>query len=100
MYPEIVGLGERVDSNPELAIPWWLLASYSYYHLNRSMMSDSLFDKLTAILKTIPREIIDDHAHGYLITEDGLSVGSAFDIKETDYPTIVKFSAMDILRDS
>lgn len=63
----------------------FLMSSFAYYCLNRSLMSDEQFDKLCKRLHDIYDTF--DHPHKYLISKEDLAAGTGFAIK--DYPTIV-----------
>jgi NAD-dependent DNA ligase len=67
----------------------YLMSSFAYYHLNRSLMSDDQFDKLCKRLL----EIFDsfEHQHKYLVTKEDLAAGTGFAIKE--YPIMVIHAA-------
>ena len=34
-----------------ICIPWYLIASYAYYHLDKPIISDAMFDKLAVIIR-------------------------------------------------
>lgn len=79
-----------------LAVSWWLIASYAYYMRDETLISDEFFDYLTLVIKENFDEIV--HVNKDLITEDRLSAGSAFDLRI--YPNRVMVCAeqlMDIL---
>lgn len=84
---------ELVSENINLAVPWWLMGSYTYYNLDQSLMSDSMFDYLTRLLLENYRSI--KHHHKYLVTKARLSVGSGYDIKK--YPLITVSAATGLL---
>ena len=71
----------------------WLIASYSYYHLNSPfpVMTDEEYDG-------IAKELLEswdtfEHHHKYLVSIDDLKCGSLFAVKEEYYPRIVKMCA-------
>ena len=81
---------ETFSSNQ--CVSWWLMASFVYYELGDSILSDEQFDELT--LRITNEWQFIDHPHKYLITDSHLEAGSGYDI---EYPKIVQYSAMDIL---
>lgn len=68
-----------VANKINLAVSWWLIASYAYYLLDENLISDELFDELTQVIKLNFDTI--EHVNKDLITEDRLSAGSAYDIR-------------------
>ena len=83
--------------NPNMLIPWILMASYGYYHLDRCLISDGLYDILCreALLKW--DEI--DHVHKSYLTKDHLIAGSLYTLKERDYPHLVKDTTAYLLQE-
>ncbi len=79
---------------PSQLVSWFLISSYCYYEVGRSIMSDPSFDYLVKRLK----EEWDntDHPHKELITESHLNATTGYDI---DYPTIVRMSGNELLRE-
>ena len=83
--------------NPASAISFYLAASYLYYCRDISILSDNTYDRLSKWLL----ENIDnlEHTNHNLIDKDALRAGTAFHIKESDYPLRVKISAEELARD-
>lgn len=83
---------------------WWLMSAYIYYCREdlESVLEDSQFDHLTKILmdnfdevqKLTYRTIPD------LITMERLRAGTAFDLREHDYPTITRSAAVGATMDT
>lgn len=67
-----------------VAVAWWLMASYLYYHCDVSILSDAYFDDLSEWLDRSWGDI--DHFHKHLIDREALSAGTAFYLREDDYP--------------
>ena len=83
--------------NPNMLIPWILMASYGYYFLDRPLISDGLYDTLCkeAMLKW--DEI--NHVHKQCFTKDHLIAGSLYTLKERDYPHLVKDATAYLLQE-
>jgi len=79
--------------NPNMAVPFILMASYLYYIKNDSSpLSDYDFDRLCDLARNRWASI--EHRHKHLITEDDLEAGTLFYLRDSDYPPIVKNAAM------
>lgn len=70
---------ELVKNSPRLAVSWWLMASYAYYLLDETIISDECFDYLTVLIGENYEEI--EHVNKGLVTMDRLSCGSAYDLR-------------------
>lgn len=81
-----------LEVNPNLIVPWFLMASYLYYHTNQSLLSDEYYDKLSKELLSRWDQV--EHRHKYLITKDDLIAGSLFTLKEENYPEMCKGAAL------
>lgn len=84
-----------VGDKPRLAVAWWLMASYAYYECDDPILSDAVFDELTAILASKP-ELRVEHRHGHLITDGMLATGSAVGL--TQYPSITRYCAEAMMK--
>ena len=73
----------------------YLMASYLYYHLHESVISDHEYDSLCKRLYKEYDKIT--HPHAYLFDKDDLKAGTGFAI--TEYPTITKVAAKLWLKD-
>lgn len=74
-----------------LMVPWYLMASYLYYCRDVSLLSDALYDKMCADMIEAWPEIA--HPHKHLIDLEALKAGTGFQLREDDYPQIVKCAA-------
>jgi NAD-dependent DNA ligase len=83
------------EDDCDLLVPWFLMACFAYYELGRPIMSDAEFDHLVGLLAE-HWEVID-HPHKKLIDPEIFSVGSGFAL---DYPSIVRFSTMDLVNET
>jgi hypothetical protein len=80
-----------------LLVPWYLIASYAYYHLDESFMDDSAYDALCVRLN---REwVLVQHRHKAIISRAALTATTAYNIRRKDYPTIVQVAAAKMLAD-
>lgn len=82
----------RVESDLNLGVPWYLMASYAYYELDAPFLSDAAFDKLAKHL--LRRWPLVRHRHKHLITEGDLEAGS---LLTRDFPEIVKGATLDLI---
>lgn len=82
-----------IADSPNTHVSWFLMASFAYYFLNESLISDALYDEIYQWLEKNIEQI--DHDHKHLIEKDMFSIGSAYYLR--DYPTIVQVSAHRLL---
>jgi len=71
--------------NPNMMIPWYLMAAYSYYEQDDPILSDGLFDGLAKRMLECWDDI--DHWHKDLITTEDLEAGT---LLARDFPERVK----------
>lgn len=83
---------ERVNSNPNLAVPYYLSAAYAYYVLDEPFIPDRDFDKLATFMLIKWDKI--EHRHKHLITEDDLMAGT---LLNQDFPEITKGATKALL---
>ena len=74
------------ESNPNMAVPFYLMSSYLYYEEDRSVLSDADFDDLCKMMLDKWDDI--EHYHKHLIEKDQLKAGTGYYLKYK-YPTIV-----------
>lgn len=74
-----------IATSPNLMIPWYLMASYSYYIEDDPILSDSLYDELAK--RMLESWATLEHRHKGLITEDDLRAGTLLGVRE--YPGMV-----------
>lgn len=72
---------------PNLTIPYYLMASYLYYIEDWSMWNDCEYDNLCKYIYDNYDQI--EHKHKYLVDKDALRAGTAYHIRAEDYPAIV-----------
>lgn len=68
-----------VQVNPNLTVPWFIMASYAYYVEHRPIISDATFDWLVSMLRWGWSHLV--HQHKHLITEDDLAAGTGYALK-------------------
>ncbi len=83
------------DQNPSMLVPWWLMASFLYYHEDISLLSDELFDAISETLKDKYDEL--DHPHKHLIQKEFTKSG--FYLKYEDYPGMCKGGAKHLVKE-
>lgn len=79
---------EAIGRSRNMLIPWYLIASYAYYVLDRPVLSDATYDAICVMLD----EEWDDleHMHKWWIDRDDLSAGTRL---STRYPSMAMASA-------
>jgi len=84
---------QKAKANRNLMVPFYLMASYTYYIRDASIMSDGEYDSLCARLDRQWDRV--EHRHKHLIDRDWLSAGTCF-LRREQYPTITKSAACDL----
>ena len=65
---------EITGNNPNMMIPWYIMASHAYYTMDDPILTDGLYDELAqAMLKTWDTL---EHMHKHLITKEDLRAGT------------------------
>lgn len=78
-----------IKKNINMLVPYYLMASYSYYKQDNPLFTDALFDNMgKQLLKEWDRV---EHYHKHLITKDDLVAGSYLG----EYPSIVEGAVND-----
>jgi NAD-dependent DNA ligase len=90
-----IDLKELVRDNKYGLVSLFLIASYAYYWLDDQVMEDSEYDKLCQLLYENYDEI--GHQHKHLVDKEALKAGTAFQIPEKAYPTVVKAVAWQVI---
>jgi hypothetical protein len=93
-------------SDASLQKPWshqynvLLIASYLYYMLHSDpILSDSQYDALCAhLLKHYEEFATAKVWHRALVSRESLKSGSLFDVKDKDYPSLIRVIAYDLIR--
>ena len=75
----------------------YLLYSYIYYKIGKSLISDKEFDKITIeLLKNFDKIKDSDHIHKHLIIRSNLEASTGYDIK---FPNIVKITGNEMVKE-
>ena len=85
-----------MGQSPHAAIPWFLMASYLYYHHDVSLISDGLYDDMAKAILEAWDEL--DHRHKHLLSEDALKAGSLYSLRVEDYPGMTKGGARHLIK--
>ena len=86
----------ETGAKPNCMVPWYVLASYAYYHLDQPVISDMAFDRLARRLLIDWKQV--EHQHKRLISEDALRAGTML-LSEDEYPSVAKGAARALLAD-
>ena len=69
-----------------MLVPYYLIFSFAYYHLNESLVSDEFYDSICKQLLDEMEQFNVEHEHIHLIDPAALKAGTAFHLKFDDYP--------------
>jgi len=86
---------EALQKAPHAAIPWYLMSSYTYYCLNRPLLSDGFYDHLGRTM--LQNWEFFQHVHKHLITPDDLAAGTLHRLRAPDYPPMCRSAAESLL---
>ncbi len=67
----------------------YLLASFAYYHLHESPMTDDAYDRLCERLHE--RYPFITHQHKHIIDRDALTAGTGYYLAQDEYPLMVTY---------
>ncbi len=87
---------EKLNITPDTLVQWVLMCSYLYYVKGDSIIDDKEFDSLIEMMKN--KWDILNHRHLHLISEETVKTNSLFNLKEDDYPQIIRHSALRLLK--
>lgn len=73
-----------------MLVPWYLMASYAYYHLDMPLISDATYDEICVMLDREWDEIA--HVHKFKVDRSHLTAGTCL-IPREQYPTLTKAAA-------
>lgn len=76
-------------------VPWWLMASYLYYHHDVSLVSDALYDEMAKDLSSRWGEI--RHPHKGMITQEDLLAGTFYGLPAKSYPMSCRAAAKQLV---
>lgn len=69
----------------------YLMASYCYYILHKSPITDEEYDQLAKVLLKYWDQF--EHQHKHLVTKDDLDAGTLYALRRDDYPLMVQNAA-------
>lgn len=81
---------DTVESNINMAVPWYIMACYAYYVEDDPLLEDAMFDRLAN--KIIDNWDTIDHFHKDYLTLDMLKAGTYLG----DYPLRVQGAVKDV----
>ena len=82
------------EQDHNLLVPWFLMASYAYYELGKTIMTDTEFDTLSELLRTHWDTVV--HPHKELIDPSMLEATTGFNL---EYTNMIRFAAMDLIKE-
>lgn len=82
---------EIFADNINMMVPWYIMASFSYYKKDEPILSDAFFDAMGKTMLERWDDIV--HYHKHFITTDCLRAGTYLG----DYPGIVEGALEDLL---
>ena len=82
---------EITQKNPNMLVPWYLMAAYAYYELDDPFLSDAVFDEMAKSLHKQWDTI--EHFHKHLLTRMDLVAGTYLG----KYPERVKGATKHLL---
>ena len=88
---------QLISGNVHLLVPWYLILSYAYYHLDVSLVSDALYDRVCRDLLLAIRSSAVDHRHLSLCDVDALEAGTAYRLRSEDYPSMATHCAKQFI---
>ena len=65
---------EIIGNNPNMMIPWYIMASHAYYTMDDPILSDGLYDELAQTMLSSWNTL--KHIHKHLITKEDLRAGT------------------------
>lgn len=65
---------DHADTNINMCVPWYIMASYAYYVLDDPILTDSTFDRLCR--KLLENWDSIEHIHKHLLTKEALLAGT------------------------
>lgn len=80
---------QAVWISQNMLVPWYLMASFAYYHRNCNLLSDDVFDAFCRRIDDVHPQLVHRHAH--LIPLPSRS--NAHALLEAAYPRIVRDTA-------
>lgn len=76
-----------LDRSANMLVPWYLMSSYAYYHLDSPVLSDGMFDSICRRLVVELRGLT--HMHKHLVKRADILAGTCL-LPLDAYPSMVK----------
>lgn len=83
---------DKIDNNPNMLVPWYLMSAYAYYVEDDPIISDAVYDRL--VKKIIANWSKIEHQHKHLLTLEQLEAGTYLG----EYPSRVKGAVEELRR--
>ena len=81
---------EITSKNPNMLVPWYLMAAWAYYKDDNPILSDAVFDELAKTMHKKWEEI--EHFHKHLITRMDLIAGNYLG----EYPSRIEGAVQEL----
>ena len=81
--------------NPNMIVPFYLMAAYAYYELDQPIMTDATFDELSK--QGLKHWDTIEHQHKHLLNKDMLAAGT-FILGDNKWPSIVIGAVADVTK--
>lgn len=82
-------------ANPNMLVPYWLMAAFMYEVENDPFLSDGCFDWLSAELLAKWDQV--EHRHKHMIDREALRAGTGLAADLQNLPTLVKHAARHLV---
>ena len=79
------------ENGSDILVPWFLMASFLYYHCGVSLLTDEYYDGVCGRLLADYDSLT--HPHARLISRDDLKAGTGYRLKLLDYPLVTRGAA-------
>lgn len=85
---------KTIDTNPNMMIPWWIMAAWAYQYGDDPIISDGLFDEMAIRMK----RDWDKLRHRHKLLLDKKLLNSAIAMHPRKWPTMAVNAAMRLQR--
>lgn len=79
---------DNTETNPNMLIPWYIMASYAYYVEDNPLLTDGSFDRLCT--KLLDKYDDLEHQHKSFVDKEQLTAGTFLGDYPTRIPDVVK----------
>lgn len=87
-----------ITRNPNMLVPWFLMAAYAYEQLDSPIISDGAWDGLCNSLKRGWESI--HHRHKWIIDRHQLGTATASYLIKDDYPSMVIWAVNQLIQET